>query len=114
MRVHAREIVTKLLPYDVYITSTLPAPPRELGHFDMSETAWDKYNAKMRTDGVFCAPFNISGQPGMTLPLAMSKDNLPIGVQLVGRIGEERTLIALAAQLEQAMPWRDRKPPISV
>jgi amidase len=114
LRRHGREIVRKLAPYDVYMTPTQPIPPRPLGWFDMSDPDLDHYNAKMRADGAFTAPFNISGQPAMSVPLHWTADNLPIGVQIIGRIGDERTLINLASQFEQARPWSDRRPPISM
>ena len=56
---------------------------------------------------------NASGQPGISLPLYWNDDNLPIGVQLLGRYGDEATLIRLAAQLEEARPWSQRRPPVS-
>ncbi len=110
LRVLSRQIAADLLPYDVFLTPTLTQKPRPLGYWDMNEPDLNRYNAKW-TDAVFMFPFNISGQPAMSLPLHWSADGLPIGVQLVGRTGDEATLLALAAVLEQAMPWRDRRPP---
>ena len=60
--------------------------------------------------GPFTAVFNISGQPAISLPLAQSASGLPIGVQLVAPYGREDLLFQIAAQLEQAMPWRHRTP----
>ncbi|GAO05363.1 amidase [Anaeromyxobacter sp. PSR-1] len=54
--------------------------------------------------------FNQTGQPAMSLPLHFSRDGLPIGVQVVGRFGDEAALFRLAAQVEDAAPWRDRAP----
>jgi amidase len=59
----------------------------------------------------FTAAFNASGQPAISLPLHWSEDGLPIGVQLVGDLGREDLLIRVASQLEQAVPWADRRPP---
>lgn len=60
----------------------------------------------------FAQPFNISGQPAISLPLETHSTGLPIGIQLVGRHLEETTLLSLSAQLEESRPWSDRKPPL--
>ena len=60
----------------------------------------------------FTAPFNITGQPAISLPLHQSVEGLPIGMQLVGAPAREDLLIRVAAQLEQAAPWADRRPPV--
>ncbi|MGX5805955.1 amidase [Bradyrhizobium sp. Arg314] len=56
--------------------------------------------------------FNITGQPAVSLPLAQSIDGLPIGLQIVGRFGDEATLVRVARDLEEARPWRARRPKI--
>ena len=61
----------------------------------------------------FTMPFNLSGQPAISLPLGTSADGLPIGVQLVAPFGREDVLFRIAGQLEHAAPWADRHPPIS-
>ena len=60
----------------------------------------------------YAIPFNVSGQPAISLPLHWNEDGLPIGVQLVAAYGREDVLIRLASQLEAALPWRDRRPPL--
>ena len=59
-------------------------------------------------------PHNIMGTPAMSLPLAMHSSGVPIGVQIAGQPADEHLLLQLATALEQAMPWRDRVPPLHV
>ena len=59
----------------------------------------------------FTPVWNATGQPAANLPLHRTPDGLPVGVQAVGRFGEETTLLSLAAQLEQIQPWADQIPP---
>lgn len=56
---------------------------------------------------------NVTGQPSMSMPLSWNRDGLPIGAMFTGRFGDEATLFRLAAQIEKARPWRDRKPGVS-
>jgi amidase len=59
----------------------------------------------------FTPVFNATGQPGISLPLFEGDDGLPLGVQIVGRPVGEASLLALAAQLETAQPWTQRRAP---
>jgi amidase len=61
---------------------------------------------------IYTAPFNVSGQPAMSVPLRWSDASLPIGVQLAAPHFREDVLLGVAAQLEQARPWAQRRPPI--
>lgn len=62
----------------------------------------------------FMVPYNITGQPAISLPLAMHTNGLPIGLQFGARHGEEHLLLQVGKALEEAMPWKDRVPPIHV
>jgi amidase len=61
----------------------------------------------------FCVPWNHLGNPAMSVPAGFAADGMPLAVQIVGRPGDEATLLSLAAQLEAERPWADRRPPIS-
>ena len=107
-----RLVAIDLAPYDVFLTPMLTQPPRPPGYYDMSIADLDRYNA-LWSDAAFAFPFNMSGQPALSLPLHHSADGIPIGMQFVGRFGDEATLLALASVLEQEMPWAGRRPPIA-
>jgi len=95
--------------YDVLVTPTITEPPLMLGQFESEPD--NPLGPMFRAAGVvpFVAPFNVTGQPAVSLPLH-SSDGLPIGVQLVGGYGREDVLLRLAAQLERSRPWADRRP----
>ena len=61
---------------------------------------------------IFTSPFNVTGQPAISLPLHRNDTGLPIGVQLVAATGREDVLVRIAAQLEEASPWAERIPPL--
>jgi amidase len=98
---------------DVLLTPTLGEPPAPLGTFDSppGEPLTGLFRAAAYVP--FTPPFNVTGQPGISLPLHWNEAGLPIGVQFVGRFGDEETLLSLAGQLEEAAPWADRRPPLS-
>jgi amidase len=91
--------------FDVLLTPTAPGPAPRLGYMTSNPTP-----AQTAELGEFCAPFNVTGQPAMSLPGHWNADGLPVGVQLVAAYGREDVLIALAAQLERVRPWAHRWP----
>ncbi|MFF7675660.1 amidase [Actinacidiphila glaucinigra] len=102
--------------YDLLVTPTLgalPAPHGTLDHDDPRHTV-RSWLGELFAYGPFTAAFNVSGHPAVSLPLGQSREGLPVGVQLVAAQGREDLLLGVAAQLEQAVPWRDRRPPFTV
>jgi amidase len=97
---------------DILLTPTLSAPPPRLGVLSTRTTDLERFIADTYGLAAFTASFDGTGQPAISLPLHWTADGLPVGVQLAGRFGHDATLLALAAQLEQAAPWFDRVPPL--
>jgi amidase len=108
-----RQIAEYFEGIDVLLTPTLGEPPAPLGTFDSPADAPLTGLFRAAAYVPFTPPFNVTGQPGISLPLHWNDGGLPIGVQFVGRFGEEETLLSLAGQLERAAPWADRRPAVS-
>lgn len=108
-----RVLARFLVDYDVWLTPTLGEPPVPLGTFDSSPE--NPLQGFFRTAQFvpFTPVCNCTGQPAMSVPLFWNAEGLPVGTHFVGRFGDEATLFRLAAQLEEARPWVDRRPPIS-
>ena len=100
--------------YDVLVTPTAGTPPPPLGYLNQNDPSLDPrgWLNKLFALIPFTPLFNVTGQPAISLPLRQSSEGLPIGVQLVARYGDEATLLRLAAQLEETLPWADRHPSI--
>ena len=96
--------------WDVLLTPGLATVPVKLGWIDMMMDDVDEYWRRVFAFSPFTVWFNLTGQPAMMLPIGQSPEGLPIAVQIVARYGDEATLFRLAAQLEAARPWFDRKP----
>ena len=103
--------------YDILLSATMAEPPARIGRFNHDTEDYVAY--RIGPQGIFayspfCAVFNASGQPAASLPLAMSTEGLPIGIHLAAAFGDDATLIALCAEIEQAAPWAARRPPLLV
>lgn len=107
-----RQILGFFDTFDVYLTPTLATLPPKVGVIDPVNKTPEEVDMAQAQTFFFPPPFNMSGQPGISLPLAHSKSGLPIGMLFHARYGDEATLLSLAAQLETSRPWKDRIPTI--
>ncbi len=109
VRLASHEIANDIASYDVFLTPTLTQPPRQVGYWSMEEQDLDAYLDRWSDAGyMFC--FNVSGLPAISAPVVMTDHRVPIGVQLVGRHGDEATLLKLAQQMQDEIRWQDRRP----
>jgi amidase len=100
--------------YDILVTPTLAKPAIEIGALNPGPGEEPILQLMNSANWVpFTPVWNVTGQPAMSLPLAQSGGGLPIGVQFIGALGDEEMLLSLAAQLEQARPWADRRPKVA-
>lgn len=108
----SRKVAAATAPFDVVLSPTMAIIPPVLGTLsgdqplELAGPGWSAMAA-------FAIPYDVSGQPAVSLPLHRTADGLPIGVQLAAAFGREDLLFRLAAQIEQATPWADRWPEIS-
>jgi amidase len=132
-QLHVRRLADFHATYDLLLTPTTALPPPRIGALDLPPRLQQAQRALVRARGAGLLRFTplvdqlitenlgwvpytqlatLTGRPAMSVPLHWTPDGLPIGVQLVGRLGAEGQLLRLAAQLEQARPWADRRPPL--
>ena len=105
-----RQIGRFFTDYDLLLTPTLAKPPLLIGALDPATDDFDAYAAEVQGFAAFPALSNATGTPAMSVPLFWNDAGLPIGAQFIARFGNEATLLRLAAQLEQAQPWADKRP----
>jgi len=121
--VDAREAMQFFDDVDVLVTPTVPIPAPPVGEYTTIAEMEDLRGFLLESMlggtmprfgwlAAFTAPWNVTGQPAVSVPLAVDGHGHPVGIQLVGRAGDEATLIRLAAQLERERPWATRRPPL--
>ena len=112
LRVLGRQIMGLFETADVFLQPVLGTLPPRVDDVDPLHVELKEYNRRSSAAFPFTPPFNITGQPSLSLPLWQSQTNLPIGMMFTGRYADEGTLFRLAGQLEKECPWKDRRPPI--
>jgi amidase len=129
----SRKVISFFDRYDVLLTPTIGLPPRPHGALDPSgfEDALQALVARagrpelLRIPGLidravdrayafapYTPVFNVTGQPSASVPVHWTDDGLPLGAMITGRPGEDSRVLRLAAQMEEARPWWNRRPPI--
>jgi amidase len=106
---YERSMIAQLSSFDAVLTPALAMTPRPVGWFDQEDGERNFEQQVQYTP--YTSMLNVSGLPAIVLPVAQTDDGLPMGVQLIGRPGGERTLLSLAAQLERRIRWQLRRPP---
>ncbi|MCG5434068.1 amidase [Mycobacterium sp. MYCO198283] len=130
---HTRRLTTFFESYDLLLTPTLATPPPRIGAFDLPVAVQRGADLLLKTraagllrhtsivddmvdENLSWVPYtqlaNLTGRPAISLPLHWTADGLPLGVQFVAPLAGESLLLRLAAQVEDALPWADRRPPI--
>jgi amidase len=105
MQAVSHEVQAWFATVDLLVTPTTAAPPTEHGEYHR--------NYESGRGSAFTRPFNVTGQPALSLPLGWPDDGLPRGVQLIAGYGREDILIQVGSALEVAKPWAHRRPPAS-
>lgn len=98
--------------FDLLLTPTAAEPPPPLGQFVSPPDKPLLGYLRAAPFGAFTFPINMTGQPSISLPLHETPAGIPVGAMLTAAYGREDILLRVAAQIEAATPWRDRRPPI--
>lgn len=101
-----------LSQYDLILSPTTAVPAQKLGVLTLDQP-FESYARQAMASSAFTSLFNISGHPAMSVPAHWTADKLPVGAHFVAPYGGEARLLALAVQLEQAMPWAQRMPDLA-
>lgn len=108
----SRRLAAFFADYDVILSPTLASPPAPLNANDQNALDRDEFIARLTAYIPFTPLYNATGCPAMSVPLHWTPEGLPVGVHFGAAYGREDVLLRLAAQLEQAQPWKDKRPPL--
>ncbi|MCW9045971.1 MAG: amidase [Alphaproteobacteria bacterium] len=106
----SRQVGTFFEGYDLLLTPTIAEPAPPIGHLSMMMEDGQEFGRRMFAFAPYTSLYNSTGQPAISLPLYWNEEDLPVGVQFVAKMGDEATLLRLSAQLEEALPWFDKRP----
>ena len=109
LRRYASDALIGLAPYDAVLTPTLATPPLPVGAIRDDADPSADFEAQKRFTP-WTSAWNVTGMPAISLPLHWTPDGLPVGVMLAARPADEETLLSLAAQVERASSWTDKRP----
>ncbi len=112
----SRQVGAFFQKYDAFVSPTLSRPPAPHGEINQNRAGMTamEWTQQVFSYVPFTPIFNTTGQPAMSLPMHWTSNDLPIGVQIVGRLGDEASLFRLASQLEEARPWSGKRPAVHV
>jgi amidase/aspartyl-tRNA(Asn)/glutamyl-tRNA(Gln) amidotransferase subunit A len=108
-RLGAARVAEAWREIDVFVSPTLSSLPQSHGWPADFDTTWRAYMDFIQ----FTFPFNLTGQPAISIPCGRDAAGRPIGLQIVGRLNDEATVLGLAAAFEDAQPWTERWPEIA-
>ena len=108
---YGRRVAEFCAQHDVVVTPTLALPPVPVGWVREPDDPWEQYERALRFTP-FTPAVNMAGLPAVSVPSGWTEQGLPLGVQIIGPFAGEGLLIRLAAQLEEARPWAERRPPL--
>lgn len=106
---YERSVIHRFAQLDAVLTPSLALTPRPIGWYDPVDAERNFVQQVQYTP--FTSIANVSGLPAITLPVDVTPEGLPMGVQLIGRPGGEHTLLAIGAQLQRRLRWENRHPP---
>ncbi|RYP86283.1 hypothetical protein EKO23_10035 [Nocardioides guangzhouensis] len=114
LQVFTRKVAEAMAGFDLWLSPTLGTLPPKLG--TMTSTEEEPWRGNKVAADLVAFPLvtaNVTGNPAMSVPLTWTAEDLPVGSHFMARFGREDVLFRLAAQLEQARPWADRRPVVS-
>ncbi|MCP3939045.1 MAG: amidase [Actinomycetia bacterium] len=112
-QVWVRQMFEWMHPFDLLVTPTSGCPPLLTSEAEPDADKPWRVGRLYGLVGRFTMPFNVTGHPAISLPLHWTTDGLPVGSQIVGRMGDEAALLRVASRFEAEMPWNHRRPPVS-